>query len=701
MKKPAISCLLFLLICLPFILQAQQPETIKIIMDRVMNDLKKPAKSVDAAAETNLKNIQPDGSWKGIDYQNKEISLWQPARHLANLETLIQAYVGKESRYYGDEKLLNLIAKSFQYWYESDPKSNNWWHNEIATPQALGEMLILMRYGKQPLAAQLEQKLLVRMNRGDINKQTGANKADVALHYFYRALLTNNQELLQLSVAELFEPIQLVYQKEGIQYDFSYLQHGPQLQISSYGLVFIIGVLKMANYVRGTEYALADAKLQIFSKYYRESYLKAIRGSYTDFNIEGRGISRPNILERSHERSRLLVAQLLDIDHSADWKAALARVEGKEGPGYAVLPAHQQFWNGDYIQHIRKDYSFNVRMVSKRTKRSEAGNQENLLGRYLSDGATNIQLRGSEYYNIMPVWEWDKIPGITSRDYAVDRQITQFWGEQGSNDFAGGVSDGIYGAGAYVLDYDSLKAKKSWFFFDQEIVCLGAGISSGTAENITTTINQCWLNGEVMAQDNQHFDKGKSLTLQDAGKQWVLHDGVGYYFPQGGNIKVSTEAQKGNWFQINRSYAKNEISGNVFKLWIDHGAKPQSGQYAYYVLPALKDAKALKNYKTAAIEIISNTEKMQVVYHQGLDILQAILYEPGSFILNGKEITCEKACALMIKDFKGKQAWLVADPLQKESQINLRLKDIATGKTISHEAVLPKRELAGSSVTLN
>ncbi len=701
MNKLLNTGLLFLWMCLPNVIRAQQTETTKLIMDRIINDLKRPAKSVDVAAAVSLKTIQADGSWKDIPYQDKEITKWQPARHLVNLENLIQAYVGKESRYFEDEKVFDGIGRSFQYWYDHDPKSSNWWHNEIATPQALGEMLIMMRYGKEHLDVNLENKLIERMKRGDIEKQTGANKTDVALHYFYRALLTNNQDLLRFSTAQLFEPIQLVYRKEGLQYDYSYLQHGPQLQISSYGSVFITGVLKLANYVRGTEYALNGEKLDLFSKYYRNSYLKAIRGSYIDFNVEGRGISRPNILDKSNERNRLLVAQLLDFKNTSDWNAAIARTENKETPDYKIQPYHQQFWNGDYVQHGRSTYAFNVRMVSKRTKRSESGNKENLLGRYLSDGATNIQLRGPEYYNIMPVWEWDKIPGVTSRDYLVDRPLTQFWGEQGRNDFAGGVSDGVYGASGYMLDYDSLQAKKSWFFFDKEIVCLGAGINSNAPESVTTTVNQCWLNGEVLGADHEQIAGGKVAVFNDKHPSWLLHDGVGYYFPEQNNLTLSTETQKGNWYHINNAHAKSDVSGQVFKLWINHGAKPVDAKYSYIILPGITKAGELKNFKASDLIIVANTEKIQAVYHKALDIFQVIFYQAGTITLAGMEISTDKACALMVNHVNGNQVWSVADPLQKELLINMSCKDVKTGKTKKLSAELPQRELAGSTVLLH
>lgn len=683
MKKLLLICVLLLAVMVPRLAKAQLSASREIIMTRIVMDLTKAGRNADKIAAANLEALQANGSWKEVPYADQSITNWMPNEHLLKMQSLILAYLNKNSKFYGDEKVFEAISKAFGYWYAQDPKSSNWWHNEIATPQALGEMLIMMRYGKQKLDADLEGRLIERMKRGDVEQQTGANKTDVALHYFYRALLSNDEALLSFSVQELFDPIRFVHYNEGLQYDYSYLQHGPQLQISSYGAVFITGILKLADYVRNTPYAMSAEKLAMFSKYYRESYLKAIRGSYMDFNVEGRGVSRPGILGKQKEKSRLEVAKRIDPEHLQDWDNAIARTDSTQLASYKVEAWHRHFWSGDYTQHLRPAYSFNVRMVSSRTKRSEAGNGENLLGRYLSDGATNIQLRGPEYYNIMPVWEWDKIPGTTSRDYVQDRPLTKFWGEQGSNAFAGGVSDGVYGASAYALDYDSLQAKKAWFFFDKEIACLGAGINSSTPERITTTLNQCWLNGEV----SENAD-------------WIWHDGVGYYFPEGGDRKLSKETQKGNWYHINQSHSKKELSGKVFKLWLDHGSRPENAHYAYLVLPGIAKPAEMKKFNPSVIQIVSNTAALQAVYHQQLDLLQAIFYEAGTLKLPALEISVDKPCTLMLSRLNGKQVLRVADPLQKEQALQIVLKDQKTGRIHTHNVELPQKGFAGSTVVL-
>lgn len=669
--------------------QANPAKVYQTITDRIVKDL--TTQQPDNKTITKiLATIKADGSWPSVDYASKAITIWPPTEHLENLQTLIIAYITKNSGFYADEKVFEHINHAFQYWYNLDPKSDNWWFNEINSPQILGESLIMMSRGEKKLDKELQQKLIERMKRGNPVKQAGANKTDIALHYFYRALLTEDDSLLTFSLKEFFSPVRLVYKQEGLQYDNSYMQHGPHLYIAGYGAVFINGVFQVADYLRGTFYALSADKVALLSKFYKNSYLKTIRGMYADFNIEGRRISRPDMLnmQKQREPDQIAVAKELDPKYTAEWDNALARIEGQEAPTYNITPLHTHYFNSDYTLHTRPGYSFNVRMVSNRTKRCESGNNENLLGRYLSDGATNIQLNGPEYYNIMPVWEWDKIPGVTSRDYAADRPIEKQWGEQGSNDFAGGVSDGNYGASAYALDYDSLQAKKAWFFFDNEILCLGAGIKSNTSENITTTINQCWLKGKV-----ERFSKSNSI-----GKMWFLHDNVGYYFPKGGDIMLRTNVQKGSWYHINNSYSKEELSGNVFKLGLNHGSKPQNANYAYIVMPGVKNASDMKKFDVRNLKILANNSAIQAVYHKPLDILQAVFYQPGFIKLASMEIRVDKACILMIKNLNGKRVLSVADPLYKEKTATVTLTNMLTKKTTTYKVDFPQNEYAGATV---
>ena len=51
-------------------------------------------------------------------------------------------------------------------------------------------------------------------------------------------------------------------------------------------------------------------------------------------------------------------------------------------------------------------------------------------------------------------------------------------------------------------------AKKSWYFFDNEVVCLGAGIQSTSTYPVHTTVNQCFLKDGILVDKG-----GKEETL--------------------------------------------------------------------------------------------------------------------------------------------------------------------------------------------
>ncbi len=72
----------------------------------------------------------------------------------------------------------------------------------------------------------------------------------------------------------------------------------------------------------------------------------------------------------------------------------------------------------------------------------------------------------------------------------------------------GAVTDGLYGAVGfdYISPHDFIKARKAWFFFDEEYVCLGAGIEARSGYPVATTLNQTLLKGEVgVARMSRHL----------------------------------------------------------------------------------------------------------------------------------------------------------------------------------------------------
>ncbi|WP_158656054.1 polysaccharide lyase 8 family protein [Sphingobacterium sp. HMA12] len=633
------------------------------------------------------------GTWSDIDYTSKSISLWPPGEHLDRLRALIVAYVSPKSKSYQQKSLYDKIVRAAQYWANNRFESTNWWHNEIASPKAIGVCLILMKFGQEKIPATVETALVKLMERGDPYKKTGANKSDIAMHYFYRALILEDTGLLAAAMEQLLFPIQLVDGKEGLQYDFSYLQHGPQLYIAGYGEEFLKGISKVMAYVRETPYAVNKEKLALFEKFLLETYLPIIRSRYIDFNVHGRGISRPDILRKDQEVAILQQMQLIDPAKNEIWKKGLAKLDSIQAFNAEDQSLHRHYWKGDYTTHLRKQFHFNLRVASKRTNKSESGNGENMLGKNMTDGVTNIQVFGPEYYNIMPVWEWDKIPGTTTRDYQGDQELKEQWGVLAANSFSGGVSNGTIGASAMSVQYDGLAAQKAWFFFDKEIVCLGSGINCSAAEPVVTTLNQTWLNGPVVWNGKEKMSTD-SLVRNVKQGEYVMHNQVGYYFPEAMKIALTAKEQSGSWYRINRSRSKDAVHGKVFKLWFEHARGPVNGSYAYIVVPGVE---RMDKHAMQQLKIWHNTPAVQAVEHQGLAAIQAVFYESGTYQIGAWSIQVDKPVILQIT--KGNSVFKldVADPLQQGKAVRIHLVNKRAKVNQTVEIKLPQAEYAGST----
>lgn len=654
----------------------QRNNDYEMFMEKIRNTtIKNP--SIDK----NLALFQENGSFSDIDYDDTQMTNWTPIKHIERLSDFVYAYTNEKNKYYQNEDLYQKIVKGLEYWYDVDSESDNWWHNQISEPQKLGVLLIQMRIGKKQIPQELETKILKRIQEtgGDPAKWTGANRTDIALHWIYRSCLTQNEADLKTAIDNVFNPV--VYTtEEGFQHDNSYFQHGEQLYIGGYGDEILKGVTQVASYALGTQYQLDKEKVELLSKFMRETYYRAVRGQNMSFDVVGRSVSRPGLLNK--RTTATYAKRMIDIDptHADEYKAIIARLNRKQPADYQVTASHTHYFRGDYSLHVRPQYNFDVRLASTRTKKCEYGNKENLKTYFMSDGCTNITQTGDEYFNIFPVWNWCHIPGTTAPQLEKVPMDPKAWGVLGTSTYAGGVSDSIYGATAYAyMDTNpevNTGAKKSWYFFDNEVVCLGAGIQSTSTYPVHTTVNQCFLKGGIMVDkgDKEETLANGSHTLQ--APQWVLHDKIGYFFPQKEEVFLTAQTQSGCWYDINTSKSKKEEKMDVFTLGINHGVGPKDGSYAYIVVPGKTSAQEMKAYqKKNAIEILSNNPKIQAVRNTKLNVWMVTFFEAGTFTHKELSVTVDKPCILMIKDITSKSANLhIADPGQTQSPIQVELK---------------------------
>ncbi|GHV87675.1 chloramphenicol resistance protein [Spirochaetia bacterium] len=657
-------------------------DVFNLILSRIQTENEKNVRAnLDAEVQDSLKLWTESGAFSDIDYADTSRTSWNPVIHVRRLYDFALAYTLPNSAYYKDDDLYEKIEAGIRYWYEQNPRSDNWWQNQIGEAQRLGLVLVQMRKGARQIPQELEQDTLERMktDRGNPADYTGANKTDIALHWLYRACLARDAALLAETIAQAYEPVALA-SGEGIQHDYSYFQHDEQLYIAGYGSEFIKGVTLFAMYTAGTPYALSGEKLEIFSKFVRETFFAIFRGQYALFGVGGRGL-----LSREHASfspgSAVFAERMKQIDpaNSAIYDDAISRLRGDQSARYKIAAKHTHYPIGDYTIHTRPGYVFDVRFASTRTGRIEYGNMENLKTYYASDGATNIALEGNEYAGIFSVWNWTRVPGITCVQTPSIPLPPNQWCVYGTSDFAGGVSDSLYGVTAYSYDagYTGNSAKKAWFFFDDEIVCLGSGITadpSAAAYDINTTVNQCLLNGDVRLSSRGSVSiLVKGDHTYSTAPDWILHGGIGYLFPLGGAVALSNKTQRGNWHDINITQADKDVTKDVFTLWLNHGKNAVNGSYVYIVVPGKTTEAEMEDYRQKnAVIIQANTDSIQAVYHQDLDMLGLVFYQAGIFEYGGVSVQVDRPCAILFKDTKTAAVTMhIADPSQSQSQITV------------------------------
>ena len=301
----------------------------------------------------------------------------------------------------------------------------------------------------------------------------------------------------------------------------------------------------------------------------------------------------------------------------------------------------------------------------------------------MSDGSCSITKTGDEYLNIFPAWNWTRIPGVTA---PVTERVPlgkKDWELRGTSQFAGGVTDSIYGASTYAYydSYDGINtgARKSWFFFDDEVVCLGAGVTSSSQSDVQTTVNQC-LDNAKWTLDYKDGNGKSQLKLSDniakTDIKWVRHNGVAYVFPKGGKVTVERKKQTGNWHDINNVEPNRTSTLDVATVAIDHGTRPQNASYAYVIVPDNTSDNALDKYaQSNEVSILSNSKKLQAVRRGGLGVWQMVFHEKGKYKDRDIEVKTDRPCALMVRRRADGHVWLhVADPAQKQQTVNLQVK---------------------------
>ena len=655
---------------------------VNTIKERIVADLM-TTKIVDGNVETIMAKMNDDGSFQGINYADLSRTASFPhGGHTRDLVYMAKAYKTKTSGFYQNKPLKEQIVKGLAYWVKNDFVGDNWHDNQITTPTNLGNlMLVIGDELPQDLVAKA-QPMIGRANMSASGARPSGDRIVIAGILAKNLIFMNDYQAFNDIMKIIEGEMKFATGERGLQHDYSFHHRTDRVNnTSSYGYgKYANAYGEWSFYVAGTAYAFSKEKINQLVDYYLDGiYKQMVYGVYEDISVKNRSISGQATFQ---PQSTLEIERVLV---STDYRKAeleeiirLRKGEAKPSASFAKF-----FWQTEHFVFQRPRFYTTVRLFSTRNRNMEEPyNGPGKTTHHRADGTNYLMLKGDEYHNIWPVYDWQKIAGTTILQKPRLPAPTEIQ-KAGLTDFVGAVTDGLYGA--VVFDFksphDGTEAKKSWFFFDDEYVCLGAAITSTPDLPVVTTINQVLMRSDVrMMQDGIQKTVPKGSQTLDKVK-WVYQDKIGYIFPKPTTVNLSNRDETGRWSDITdqKNISNEVVSKAVFTLWFNHGNKPKGASYQYIVVPDVSEQQLNETSKTnRSIDILANTSDLQAVKHNQLGISQLAFYKAGAIdIGKGVTVRMDSPGMAMLNTKGGKLSELtVADPSRKLSRLSVSV----TGK---------------------
>ncbi|MEZ0393403.1 MAG: polysaccharide lyase family 8 super-sandwich domain-containing protein [Pseudobdellovibrionaceae bacterium] len=687
------ACLLFLIsffIGLAF----AQADDIDTLSSRMKADY--IATVSTASANTYLTSQLSDGSWSNIDYATPtDWNFWPAVEHLNRVWTMAVAYHKPGTSLYQNSAVRLAVIRGYDSWLQKRLTHPNWWQTIINAPRLITRILLLME--PDLTAAQINSGIELS-NNADYNSTfyVGQNRVWIAGIFIHINILRAKHNLTEVKRAlTAIQGTVALSDLEGIRQDFGFHQHGRQLYNSGYGQEFVMDISYWMKKISGLSIAFTSTTVNNFSSLLLDGSQWMIRRNQWDMASAGRGFSRPQAQVVKPGFITALDAMIsLATPRKAEFQNFKSHIQGGND---AALIGNKNFWLSNYHAHRRGGYFVSVKTCSVLVDCHEYGNGENAQGYYLTQGAMTINKDGLEYSDIWPVWDFARVPGVTS-PYKTTIPLPPTWGTKSSVTFAGGVSTGMYGASGFQLNWDGVTGKKAWFFFRDEVVALGAGITSSSAYTINTTLNQVYKRGNVTI-GNSDADPGAVATSGQRvlnSPKWIHHDNVGYVFPHPRGVNFKDALQTGSWRKINSAGSTTSISKWIFSLWLDHGVKPTNASYDYIIVPGASLA-TMQNYNSTSVRVIENSTSRQAVRNDSLKAAGVIFYVPGKITIHPTlSLEVNQKVAVFVNEVVSPMQISVASPESKAMTVSVILTG-SVNKTLSF--VLPGGRMAGSSVT--
>ncbi|TXK16385.1 polysaccharide lyase 8 family protein [Homoserinibacter sp. GY 40078] len=676
--------------------------------------------AIDSAAEA---------AWDALDLTQPEI--WPDLDTAAAVEDITEAYRRAEamglafrthgSDLEGDTTLASAAVAALD-WLETNRYSattspyGNWWHWQIGIPLELHRAVALLY--DQLTSTQRADMLAATAHFSPAVTLTGANRVWKALVVGARGVLGKSSSELSSARTGVVPALEVVASGDGFHADGSFIQHTKYAYTGGYGLSFLQNLVDLLALLAGSAWEVTDPAVDNVYEWIAESYDPfLVRGALMD-TVRGREISRQTFGE--HDAGRRLIQTVVTLAEIAppaeqawlkpmlkQWIAsATLRDPLASGPlfvlsrGEALMAdsaivarpepeSAKVFPDMGRVSQRAEGYAAVVSMVTPSIAPYESINGENLRGFYTGDGSLTVYTDDDSQFS-EDYWATAhpyRVPGTTIDTMTRASASGAGYLPTSSSAYGGGVesASGRWAVASYSLDAwnSPLVAKKSWYFFDDEIVALGSGISapgqSGTgwngqpravqtiveARKLQSSAQQLVVDGTVRAATTLTAD-----VVSDP--DWAHLEGVGgvgqlgYVFPGTESVTFYRQnARSCSWSQINSLVGSSTtVTEDYMSVWLEHGSSPSNASYRYIELPGATEAETSAYAASPDAQILADTTTVHAVRETSLGVTAATFWGAGTLSISGTPLLSSTAAAsIIVEDLPGGgYAITVADP---------------------------------------
>lgn len=301
---------------------------------------------------------------------------------------------------------------------------------------------------------------------------------------------------------------------------------------------------------------------------------------------------------------------------------------------------------GAFSVHRREHWMAVAKGNSRYVWGQETYQHNNRFGRYLGNGTLFIH-QGQEPITaassgyVEPGWDWNMLDGATVIRLPLDQLRAKAGTEmlRTTQSFVGGLShrasQGIFTTAVEGAKQHSpgFTARKSFFFADNLICCLGSDIRTADKDHeaLTCLFQSAFTPGKSRLMVDDRLIASLPSTGQTGPEGgWLLNPaGTGIVLPPGVLADFRLARQKSR----NQQDTQDTV-GDFATAWISHGVMPRNAAYQYLAVPAatpdrLKQlASELKDPARSPVKVLKQDSRCHAVAFPRLGLWSAALFVP-------------------------------------------------------------------------